>query len=191
MKLSILIPTLQGREDMCLNLVDNFLTQIERVSSTDDVEVLTLFDNGEKTTGTKRNELIDMSKGQYFCFVDDDDKVSNKYVELLLEGIAKGVDCCSLKGIITWNGRDPEIFEHSLKYKEYKTVGNEVGKRFYERYPNHLNCVKKEVVKDIRYSDISFREDTDWATKIHEAEVLKTEHYIEQVLYHYLFNPHK
>jgi len=99
MKLSILIPTLSGRTEQCLSLVDRLLDQIEKNSYP--VEVVTLYDEGQKSIGTKRNELIQMAKGEYVCFVDDDDDITSNYIELLMEGINKGVDCCSLRGVIT------------------------------------------------------------------------------------------
>lgn len=186
--LSILIPTLQSRQDKCLSLVDSLLDQIESENAVGLVEVVTLYDKGEKSIGAKRNELVQMAKGEYICFIDDDDTISNNYIKNLLIGIEKKVDCCSLKGVITWDGSNPEIFEHSLKYKAYETTNNNVK---YERFPNHLNCIKKSLVFDIKFPEINHGEDTDWATKINNAKVLTTEHYIEEIMYHYLFKTNK
>lgn len=185
MLLSILIPTLASRAEKCLTLVDSILDQVERNRLIGQVEVVTLYDEGQKSIGTKRNELIQMAKGEYVCFVDDDDRISSNYIYLLMQGIDKGVDCCSLRGVITFDGANPCIFEHSLKYREYKTKDGEAVK--YERMPNHLNCIKKELIFDIKFPEISHGEDTDWAHKVSDAGVLKTEHYIDSVLYHYDF----
>lgn len=187
MDLSILIPTLASRQEQCLTLVDKILDQVEENNLIGRVEVVTLYDRGEKSIGTKRNELIQMAKGKYVCFVDDDDEVSSDYIKCLFDGINKDVDCCSLKGVITWNGINPELFEHSLKYSSYKT--NTIGATpiRYERFPNHLNCIKKSIIFDIKYPEISHGEDTDWATKVFNSGVLKSEHYIDSVIYHYKF----
>jgi glycosyltransferase involved in cell wall biosynthesis len=187
-KLSILIPSTHSRMDMTMKLTDRLLDQIEFNDSVGVVEVVTLWDDGAKSIGTKRNELIQMAKGDYVCFVDSDDDISSDYVERLMEGINLGVDCCSLKGCITWDGKNPEIFEHSLRYSEYKTTENPIK---YERFPNHLNCIKKSLVFDIKYPEISHGEDTDWATQVFKAGVLKTEHYIDSVIYHYKFITNK
>ena len=64
-KLSILIPTLSSRADQCMSLVDKMLDQVEKGNYTGFIEIVTLYDNGEKTIGTKRNELIQMAKGEY------------------------------------------------------------------------------------------------------------------------------
>ncbi len=187
-KLSILIPSTHSRMDMTMKLTDRLLDQIEFNDLVGVVEVVTLWDDGAKSIGTKRNELIQMAKGDYVCFVDSDDDISSDYVERLMEGINLGVDCCSLKGCITWDGKNPEIFEHSLRYSEYKTTENPIK---YERFPNHLNCIKKSLVFDIKYPEISHGEDTDWATQVFKAGVLKTEHYIDSVIYHYKFITNK
>lgn len=187
--LSILIPTLSGRAEQCMSLVDRLLDQVERGDYIGKVEVVTLYDKGEKSIGTKRNELIQMAKGKYVCFVDDDDDITTNYIDLLMEGINKGVDCCSLRGVITWDGVNPEIFEHSIKYDAYRT--NDTGFPKYERYPNHLNCIKKEIAYGFKYPEINHGEDTNWATQVHNSGRIKTEHYIDAVLYHYNFIPNK
>lgn len=136
--------------------------------------------------GQKRNELLQDAEGEYVCFIDDDDIVSDNYVELLMEGINKEVDCCSLKGIITEDGKNPLIFEHSLKYGAYRTVTDSpVDQVRYERYPNHLNCIRTDIAKQFRFPETNHGEDTDWATQIHKSGLLKTEHYIPEVIYYY------
>lgn len=190
-KLSILIPSTHSRMDMTMNLTDILLDQIEQGGYTDIVEVVTLWDKGEKSIGTKRNELIQMAQGEYVAFFDSDDTPSSNYITELMKGISLGVDCCSLKGVITWDGINPELFEHSLKYKEYKT--NTIGSSAirYERFPNHLNCIKKSLIFGIKFPEISHGEDTDWATQVFNAGVLKTEYYIDSVIYHYKFVSNK
>jgi len=189
-KLSILIPTLASRQEQCLTLVDSLLDQVEFNDLVGKVEIITQYDSGEKSIGTKRNELIQKAKGEYVCFVDDDDNVSKDYVKLLMEGINLGVDCCSLKGVITWDGVKPEIFEHSTKYTEWKTNEGLEPVR-YERYINHLNCVKKSIAYQIKYNEINFGEDKMWSEELQKSGLIKTEHYIDSILYHYLFKTNK
>lgn len=195
MRLSILIPTLPERNAMFSQLVWNITKQIGWSRSIDEIEVLS--DNSEiKSIGEKRNLLLQNATGDYVCFIDDDDFVANNYVHLLTEGINKGVDCCSLKGVIRTNGVRPFIFEHSIKYKEYKTnekivwdldmtgwnVAHEIR---YERYPNHLNCIRADIAKQFKFPKVNWGEDTDWATQINASGLLKTEHYIDQIIYYY------
>ena len=174
---------------MTMQLVDGFLDQIEQGNYTGLVEVVTLYDKGEKSIGTKRNELVQMAKGKYVCFVDSDYSIANNYIDLLMEGIEKDVDCCSLRGVITWDGANPEVFEHSIRYDAYKT--NVTGFPRYERFPNHLNCIKKSIANQITYPEINHGEDTDFAHKLYASGLIKSEHYIDAVLYHYKFITNK
>jgi hypothetical protein len=165
---------------------------------TPNVKVL-VDDSRYKKIGRKRNDLLDRVNAKYLCFIDDDDLISTNYVQLLLAGIHQDVDCCSLKGIITEDGQNPLLFEHSIKYKAYKTItDSEPGEIRYERYPNHLNCIKSEIAKQFRFpeekhedGDGNHGEDFSWAKKIHLSGLIKTEHYIPQVIYHYEYRSRK
>lgn len=200
-KLSILIPTTPDRSDYLKSLFGTFhlllgnhenFYQIWPNASDDfitvwqfpKVEVITYEDNYKYSVGYKRNKLLDQAIGDYIAFVDSDDQVKHGYFKNLFEGIEKGVDCCSLKGIITENGANPLFFEHSIKYTEYKTNTPDKDIR-YERYNNHLNCIKASIAKQFRFPEISHGEDSDWAAQIFKSGLIKIEHYIGEVLYHY------
>lgn len=183
-KLSILIPTLTARNEQFEKLHKYLLKLIDRQQ----VQIIIFADNGEHSIGFKRNWLISMSEGEYTAFIDDDDWVEDVYIEKIMEGINAGVDCCSLRGVITFDGMNPEVFEHSIKYKEYKTTSTPIK---YERYPNHLNCIKKEIASQFKFPEINHGEDTDWATQIFNSGLIKTEHYIPNIIYNYNFKTNK
>lgn len=187
-KISILICTLQIRRDLFRELFDNLCDQARAYGR--DVEILVEADNGERTIGDKRNELLSRATGDYLCFVDDDDEVPNDYLELLIKAANSGADCASLKGTYYIDGKYDGIFEHSLKYSEWKTnpPGSEVK---YERYPNHLNLIRSSIAKQFKYPEKNFGEDFDWSKKIHESGLLKTEYYIPEILYYYKFITNK
>jgi glycosyltransferase involved in cell wall biosynthesis len=174
MKLSILIPTLPSRAEKLQNLLGILQPQL-----TDEVEILTDDRDRKISTGAKRNDLLQRAKGLYSVFIDDDDTVSNNYVQLLFEGIDKEVDCCSLVGLIDI-GNEKRTFIHSLKYDSYH---EKYG--IYYRYPNHLNCIKTSIARQIQFPDITISEDTKYATSLHESKLLKTEHVINETIYFY------
>lgn len=182
MILSLLIPTIDERREMFENIYAILKMQILNNPNKNQIEIL--IDNSKKTIGEKRNNLLAMAKGEYVAFVDDDDEVSNEYIESLMIAIKQKPDCVSLRGVITWNGNNPELFEHSVKYSAYATTTNEIK---YERYPNHLNCIKSSIAKQFKFKEINFGEDTDWATQIFQSGLLKKEVYIDKVLYHYKY----
>lgn len=185
MKLSILICHLPHR----IKYLDRLFAILDPQINPDDVEILV--DERPKTKiGRKRNDLLQAAKGDYVCAIDDDDRVSDNYISLLMEGINKGVDCCSLLGEITTDGKDPLLFEHSIKYKEYRTNPADQKIR-YERYPNHLNCIKSSIAKQFYFPEKNHGEDTVFATKIFNSGLLKTEHYIPEIIYYYDYRTNK
>lgn len=143
-----------------------------------------LLEKGPESIGEKRNKLLDRALGKYLCFIDSDDWVSNDYVSVVMRAIQSDPDCLSLRGIYTTDGQNPEVFEHSLKYSAWRTTNNTIK---YERYPNHLNVIKSDIAKRFRFPDKNFGEDHDWSTLVYKSGLLKTEVYIDQVLYHYKY----
>lgn len=189
MKLSILIPTIRRHTRLFEILHRDLWQQIYPYSQK--IELL-IDDNEYDSIGLKRNRLLDRSRGEYICFIDSDDHISKNYISLVMEGIDKSVDCCSLKGVITTNGQHAAFFEHSIKYPAYRTneaASYEAGEIKYERFPNHLNVIKSEIAKLFRFRDKSFGEDTDWATLVHRSGLITKEHYISEVIYYYQYVP--
>lgn len=178
-KLAILIPTLTSRE----RLFSRLMAEIDRQREGKDVIVITLKDNGEKTTGHKRNELIQAAvnaNAEYVAFVDDDDMIGENYVKLNLEGISMGFDCNSLMGRIYFKGKPGNPFHHSIVYDHWYQ-----DDKMYYRNPNHLNCIRLEKIKDIPFQDQTIGEDGHWSIDIQKAGVLKTEFQIKEIIYHY------
>ena len=181
MRLSILVPSIVTRYESRTALLFALSAQYKG----NDVEILTEVDRGEMSIGHKRNLLLDRANGDYVCFIDDDDEVSKDYILKGLTAIESNPDCCSLTGVITWNGESPQTFEHSIKYKEWKTDLN--APIVYERFPNHLNIIRSSIAKQFKFLEINHGEDKDWSTQIHESGLLKTEAEIPGVIYHYKY----
>lgn len=175
--LAILICHLPERYDYMKRLSDILDPQLEKHKNS----VVCLSDDSRyKKIGRKRNDLVARVDAKYFCFIDDDDRVSWNYIDLLMEGIHKDVDCCSLIGEITFDGLKPKPFIHSLRYDKYWE-----DEKAYYRYPNHLNCIRTEIGKRFPFPEKNRSEDTEWATAMFNAKVLKTEHEIKQTIYFY------
>jgi len=184
MKLSILICTLPERSAMLNDLIDNIAFQINTAGASKDVEVLTDPDT-VLTVGEKRNNLLKQAKGDYLCFIDDDDEIAANYLVTILQALESNPDCCSLRGEITFDGKNPEIFEHSLMYDKWRTV--EAAEIKYERYPTPLNTIKSSIAKQFEFPNVDFGEDHKWAEALHKSKLLKREAYIPSVLYFYKF----
>lgn len=174
-KLSILVCSLSSRVDKL-----NRLLQVLQPQITEQVELLIKTDNGEIPIGKKRNLLLEEAKGDYVAFVDDDDLVSTDYVIKILEATRNNPDCCSLNGIITFQGQCPRVFIHSLKYTEWFERN-----QIYYRCPNHLNAIKRELCLQVKFPETNHGEDRDFSTRI--LPLLKEETPIHGTIYHYLY----
>lgn len=186
--ISILIPTLKDRASFLQGLLTELNNQIAVNNAFGKVKIIIDDSDRPTTIGEKRNNLLKKVDTEYCCFFDDDDMPSVHYISTLLEGVKDSPDLISLRGIMTTNGRNPEVFEHSLKYSAYRTTKNEIK---YERYPNHLNCMKSSIAKSFSFINKNWGEDTDWATEINRSGVLKNEFYTDKVLYNYLYRSNK
>jgi glycosyltransferase involved in cell wall biosynthesis len=151
----------------------------------DEVEIIS-WNAVQPSIGGKRNALLTWARGKYVAMIDDDDRVSDNYIDLLMEGIKKDVDCCSLKGIITFDGERPKEFWHYLGCETYHETPEA-----YHRFPNHLNCIRASIAKQFKFPEISHGEDTDWATQLKRSGLLKTEHRIDEVIYFYNYKSKK
>lgn len=195
-KLAILICTIPKRVDFLLRLMSVLLKQ-----QTGDVVIYT-DDREGISKGAKRNELLGrgVEIADYVAFIDDDDLVTDEYVREIMKGIDRGVDCCSLRGVITEDGHNPNMFEHSIRHNAYGAVSDPggYGRVKYLRFPNHLNAIKSVIAGQFefpetkhRYGDENHGEDTHWATQLHDAKVLRTEHWIEDIIYYYEYRSKK
>ena len=182
-KLSLLICTLTDRT----NYLDRLMECLNK-QKTDEVEILVSLDNREKTIGQKRNELLDQAQGDYIAFIDDDDLVSDDYIQLVLESINKSnPDVIGLHLLMTVNGANEERTYHSLKYNRWwdEPDPDRPGRRRYFRNPNHLNPVKRELALKVKFPGINHGEDHDYSKGL--LPHLSTEEYIESPIYYYLF----
>lgn len=131
-----------------------------------------------------------MATGKYIAFIDDDDMIHRDYIRHILKAIELDPDVVGLVGEIMMSGRRGGTirrrFYHTIANKNYHTSG-----RGYERPPNHLNPIKREIATRFEFIDKSHGEDTDWAMRICKSGVLKSEYMVDNILYYYNFNPQK
>jgi len=184
MKLSILIPSLTERAELLASLREKLSEQIEIGKFQNQVEVLVLMDDRQKTTGAKRNELLQMATGRYITFVDDDDLVSDNYISLIMEGIENDPDVIGINLTHYVNGELHGRTIHSLAYNAWTNTPMPDGIWRYERCPNHLNPVKREFALKAGFPDLTIGEDKDYSMRL--RPMLFTEHLIKEPIYFYM-----
>jgi len=111
MKLSILIASLIEREYYLKRILSILEPQL-----TPEVELVIEIDNRELILGIKQQKLLERAKGDYVCYVDEDDIIPPYYVSEILKAIESEPDCVATNGIITVDGKNPVPFYISIKY---------------------------------------------------------------------------
>jgi glycosyltransferase involved in cell wall biosynthesis len=180
---SILICTLDERENTFNLLHTNLLQQIASAGLNDKIEVLFFKDNRKHTVGYKRNELVKRSNGKYISFIDDDDLVDPYYVKTLYEKLLKDPDCVSLIGTMTTQGHTPQTFMHSIDFKEKKYENG-----IWKSPPNHLNPIRSSIASQFLFPEKNFAEDFDWQTRIAQSNLLKKEEKVDKPYYFYRYD---
>lgn len=184
MKLSILIRSLYKREAMLNSLLANLYTQIVKGNYYFSVEVLVNRDNKEITSGAKANELLLAATGKYIVFIDDDDEVSENYIQLILEAIEADTDCIGTCGTYSIDGGRKIRWRLSKDYIDQDYY--ESSELIYLRRTNHISPVKRELALLAMFPDKSNAEDKEYSERLHKH--LKTEVKIEQPIYHYKYS---
>jgi glycosyltransferase involved in cell wall biosynthesis len=179
--ISILIPTLESRKVFFDRLVSELFWQLDQIPNGRQlVEIMQYQDKGELTTGAKRNWLVNNAKGQYVAGFDDDDMPTDCYMQVMLKAAESGADCGEFRGLYFSNGVYDRPFHHSIQYDRWWQ--NQYG---YYRNPNHISLIKRELILDIPFKDITVGEDGQFSLALQASGRLKTEFPVKETLYLY------
>ena len=183
-KLSILIPTLKSRSEQLKKLTDEIDYQIQNKP----VQWLSLGDNKSMSVGEKRNRLLDMAKGDFIAYIDDDDSISDNYISTLLKAIEenpyKTVIC--FRGTQNTDGHKDLPFRYDVNYgRNFKQVVD--GQRFKCMLPDHLCAWNRSKITE-RFPDKSLGEDHDWARAMAMTYNEDDQLLLEHTLYYYNYD---
>jgi len=177
-KLSILICTIPERIEVFNKLHNSLLGNPE-------VEVI--YDprpRGSISVGLKRQHLLEISKGDYVVFIDDDDTVSPVYLTKILEAIKQNPDSIGFDVRCIIDGGKPFLARASNKYNDWKDNVDGFG---CVRTPYHKTPIKRDIALRIGYKDMKYGEDYDYSRRLKRSGLVKTEQFIDDVLYFYNF----
>lgn len=186
MILSILIPTVPQRANLFLELHAEINKQLEMANAFGIVEIISDdAPKGVKTTGNKRNDLINAAKGEYVWFIDDDDMIMPNAIQNVLTALEQKPDALAINGIMTTNGADKKewYISKDLEYTADYSKGYEV----YLRPTNHITPTKKEIAKLIQFENKSNFEDYAYCMELKRLGLIKTEIKINEPVYHYRY----
>jgi hypothetical protein len=176
LKWSILVLTQPTRTDFLRRLLAVLEPQVQRYP---DVELKIRMCDYAMDLGTNRQVMIDECDSEYVNFVDDDDLVAPTYVERIYP-LLDGVDKIGFMLAYFDNGVPKPPAYLSLRYQGW--MDSETA---YYRDISHATPTRRELVKQVRFAG-GAGEDARWADGMRELGILKTEHFIEEILYYYL-----
>lgn len=177
---TILIPTIPGREHALRRLVTSIHDFHTRICPELRIAVTLGYDNREMTIGAKREKMLQAAGGKYVSFIDDDDRVTAQYFEDAAACITGGFDCMRLRGQISrWT------FTHSVANKLDAPMANQTT---FLRPPNHLNVMKTDIAKCVKFRDATSGEDLDWTIKLARAGLLRREYQSDESRIHYIYD---
>lgn len=166
-------PTIPGRESQVQALQAKISKQ-----HNGEVEHLVLCDNRSRSIGEKRQALLDIAKGQYVAFVDDDDDVEPLYVEMILNAIQRNPDVITFRQCAIYNGTESDV-HFRLGQGDGRFNANGIT----QRDAWHVNAWKRELVKDCKFLSVNYGEDKAWA--IQARQLAKREEHIPFILHTY------
>jgi hypothetical protein len=183
-KLSILICSLEieERQENLKKIISELNSQICKNYAENIVEVIVEKDNGLISVGEKRNSLLSKSNGEYICFIDDDDFISENYLNLILQNLKKDILLIRIKHLI--NGVKSKSIQTSL-YIDYL----ETNEFIFKTNHFHLCPIKKVIAENIKFQQINFAEDLDYSQKI--VPLIQSYDFLEEEIYIYNDNIEK
>jgi glycosyltransferase involved in cell wall biosynthesis len=184
-RLSICIPTVVGRESECKKLVDEVNKQIEENGLNKEVQVIVDRDNKQISIGAKRQRMYMACQGLFSVQLDDDDWIAPDYMKLCYEGTYKNVDCIGYHEFCTFDGRNPQKSDFSIKYSSWKDFNHPVQGFSHARTPFCKTPILTSICQKVGVKDMRWGEDHDFAKRVYPH--LKKEHYINKPMYFYRY----
>ncbi len=177
-KWGILTLTQESRSEYLKRLEHCFRPQFE---SQTEVCWWSLYFDPVLSLGENRQRMIEGIGDlgvDYISFVDDDDLVSDEYVSTILP-LLDGVDYIGFRVQCYMDGVPFSKTFHSLKYDRW--WNDEHG---YYRHISHLNPIRRELAL-LAPMEGGVGEDHRWADRLYATGKVRTEHFIDRVMYHY------
>lgn len=183
-KWSILILTLDEREDVFQRLYEKINKQIKDAGLEKEIEVLVCKDNRENPIGFKRNVLLEQSSGEYTNFLDDDDDVHENYISMIYEKLNAKPDCVRHVAIMTTQGQNPQLGISSIE----NGGSIKLEKGVYRVPVGHLNTIKRSIACQFLFKEVNFGEDRAWAKELYDSGLIKKEAFLDEPYYFYLYD---
>jgi glycosyltransferase involved in cell wall biosynthesis len=191
-KFSILILSIPSRFESLKAAVNHLQEQADATGQGKSVEILVLLDNKSKSISEKRNDLLQMARGKYIAFLDDDDAVSKDYMSKILKAIDENdVDCISFNQWCSLDGEPMDVEfgignPHGHLWRDDEGFLGDI-----KRPPYHMCLWRREIAITEAFNPVygangQSTEDIDWLMRLYPK--IQTEHHIPDALHGYIYN---
>jgi hypothetical protein len=179
--ITFLIPTIPGRQDDFLRLLDRLLPQLDEHEGR--ARVLAWRNTGEPRLAELRDRLLADAGSEYVAFIDDDDMVSEDYVDSIMAALIERPDHVGFQVAYCVDGEFREVVEHSLTWKRWHRSGSQLVRDF-----THVDPIRRDLAQRGRFAQAPAgrAEDRVWVKQV--RPFLHTEVYVPRVLYTYLWS---
>jgi glycosyltransferase involved in cell wall biosynthesis len=192
-KLSILILSIPERIESMKAAVNHLQEQANSTGQPKSVEILVMLDNRSKSISEKRNNLLQMARGKYIAFLDDDDAVSKDYMSKILTAIDENdTDCITFNQWCNIDG-EPMDVEFGMGNPHGQLWRDEDGfLGNIKRPPYHMCVWRREIAQSEKFNPMigengqSYAEDIDWLMRLYPK--VQTEYHIQDALHGYIYN---
>lgn len=182
--LSILVPTIVGREQQFKRLQDFLSAQLYSEGIWNEVEIAHECDDRVVSIGVKRQLLLNKSYGDFVVMIDDDDWVPDDYCLTLWQAIKDNPDIDSIGFLqrCIFDGTTLKTASLSNKWKDWY---DNLGGFDYVRTPFFPTPMRRDIAVKIGYNDLRFGEDHDFAKRLKASGLIKKELFIDKEMYVY------
>lgn len=182
MKLSILIATIPERSEQFCKLF-NRISALSFDCGYNEIEILSDSTNrydepGGITVGEKRNKLLQKASGKYIMFVDDDDDVTDNFLDILYPLLDSDYDVINPNVRAYIDGVE-YIIDQSIFY-EPEQLQN-IGKT--KRFPSVMSVWLREKAIKATFPALNNGEDFKWTSQINPKTELKIDDILQ--IYNY------
>lgn len=206
---SILICSFPKRVESLYFIVNKLAKLIDLEQLADKIEILVFIDSGEFTTGYKRKILVQQSHGEYVSFIDDDDDVSDVYIQKIYECLRYKPDVVAIKGAQLVDNVLHHVFIQSIKFNRlhdperfiwgYYCFKIKFSEPFSGKslpllndtlpikchYVAHLNPIRRDIILHCQFEDYSLAEDVQQSIKLQTSGLLFKEKEVDEIVYLY------
>lgn len=191
-KFSILILSIPSRFESLKAAVTHLQEQADATGQGKSVEILVLLDNKSKSIYEKRNDLLQMARGKYIAFLDDDDAVSKDYMSKILTAIDENnVDCITFNQWCSLDGEPMDVEfgignPHGQLWRDEEGFLGDI-----KRPPYHMCVWRREIAVSEAFNSVygsngQSSEDIDWLMRLYPK--VETEYHIPDALHGYIYN---